>query len=1331
MPHNPQDTLGLTPMKHYNKLRSARLEPLSWLRIVHRDGRAVRMSTVPTYHKSELLDYVTINICSPTIPEISTGNLESSTSNLSIPASKNLKCFYEDHYLFARKSQITLHPPHIAKSFSKHDYVDWSIIHRRLDHIHDNKLAIMCKKQLLGGLPKKFPASAQQHRRDCWICPRGSLHNDPHGVTLNTDHLRLGQLLHMDFYFMNKVSIRGFSAVLNIVDAKCRKLWQFCTPAKRPPLSTIRFFLSQISRIGRTCSHIRTDMGGELAGSSELCAMLKNEFKIVLERTGPYSSWINGKVERHNQTCCEMIRVGTIDHGLGDHLWCCKCEDTTDKYNATVHSAHGEIPDFLWYGARPNIYDFRVFGCKLEARLNTQLQQLDPRTEEGYYLGTTATKAVIRYWRHEDPTTINYCTTARFFEYTTHLPSGELSPGTKMTQKLAPPTPPPTTTLDLTDHPFLSSPPQIIQFPLPPRGTSLGLTLKECPYHNLPYIASSSHRSPFQQAVPVGFRHNVWILAIGNNSPITVQQVKDDITNLQHPDTISDPVTIIVAKRDSRAPPTLIQNDWALFDQFRVIPHHVVDSDAITTDEIHQDPSTPPSLPAILPSNTDDEEEGNEGTPSDFSSTTLDYDARANHHDEDIEIEPSSDSNTQRPDITPLVSVEVHPPHQHVLPPPLRRSKRSTRPSQFLYHPSDYPTKAKYCQAAKHLLHKAIVSRVVHLPQRPECPPHIGWALKSPYRNMWIDCLFDSYDKMHRTGTLSLPFPLTELPKGFTLLRPRVSCEVKITDSDNFYEVKCRLCADGSQMVVGVDYDLSYAPVIEGDALLLMISVGTSKCLKFYFIDISNAFQSNVIHDPKKRHYIHLPSLYMNWFRLRFPNHPLSKMKDSDTKYVMQTLRGIQGTKDAGHEWYKLLSLIFTKILHMVPSVANKGLFYWKQNDNYAYIALATDDILMAASDESMYTTLCTTFDDYFAYTTATGPILHFLNYRIIQSTHGTSIDQYSHIRREILIIFFSPGETVPFQSSPFPLDPSFEMQLYKSTPLSEAEMEKLTEQYHGSYNHWTGALLHIASRSRSDISYLAMRLSGYNNCPSKACYKALYQGMCYLYHHPHVPIMFPRQMINDDAPTTSHFAKGEAEITNFDYTTHTGLESWSDADFCRDILARRSTTSTEHTYNKVSFAWSCTKQPTPGGSVNDAETRSLFQATRKTAWFRSILQSLNVPQVHPTPTFEDNRATIAQVMNDRLTPRVRHIDVLVAWLNDQFARECTTPIICSTTDNIADKNSKPHGGQTLQQKHLSTVGFKHYPPPDTDHHKHLQLDLYEIGLHRGSFLKDGHLPDE
>ena len=44
-----------------------------------------------------------------------------------------------------------------------------------------------------------------------------------------------------------------------------------------------------------------------------------------------------------------MIHVGTIYRGLGEQIWCYKCEDSTEKYNTIVHPANGDTPDFMWY----------------------------------------------------------------------------------------------------------------------------------------------------------------------------------------------------------------------------------------------------------------------------------------------------------------------------------------------------------------------------------------------------------------------------------------------------------------------------------------------------------------------------------------------------------------------------------------------------------------------------------------------------------------------------------------------------------------------------------------------------------------------------------------------------------------------------------------------------------------------------------------------------------------------------------------------------------------------------------------------------------------------
>ena len=90
---------------------------------------------------------------------------------------------------------------------------------------------------------------------------------------------------------------------------------------------------------------------------------------------------------------------------------------------------------------------------------------------------------------------------------------------------------------------------------------------------------------------------------------------------------------------------------------------------------------------------------------------------------------------------------------------------------------------------------------------------------------------------------------------------------------------------------------------------------------------------------------------------------------------------------------------------------------------------------------------------------------------------------------------------------------------------------------------------------------------------------------------------MYPNKSINEKVPLKSHFSKGKAQVTSKNYEAHTGLKAWADADLARDILGRRSTSSSVHIWGDVAVAFQYVKHPEPGASTNDAEFRSLYQA--------------------------------------------------------------------------------------------------------------------------------------
>ena len=254
---------------------------------------------------------------------------------------------------------------------------------------------------------------------------------------------------------------------------------------------------------------------------------------------------------------------------------------------------------------------------------------------------------------------------------------------------------------------------------------------------------------------------------------------------------------------------------------------------------------------------------------------------------------------------------------------------------------------------------------------------------------------------------------------------------------------------------------------------------------------------------------------------------------------------------------------------------------------------------------------------------------------------------------------------------------------------MSEDELERAAKKYNRKYNKWTGVLQHIAVWSRQDISHAVMRLSGYNAAPSLPCWKALDHTMRYLYHKPHVPIMYPRKKVEENK-IVAHHAKGEGEITDLkNIRAHTGLKMYTDADLAKDMTTRRSVISVVHEYNEVAFAWKIVKQAGVALHTNGSEIRAFFKGVKRTKTLRRFFESLGRIIKGPTPSYEDNDATIHQIQANKLTPKIKHLDIMMTWLHEQDAYKIFVTIYCRTDLNKSDMNTKAHGRVDITNKTL------------------------------------------
>ena len=125
---------------------------------------------------------------------------------------------------------------------------------------------------------------------------------------------------------------------------------------------------------------------------------------------------------------------------------------------------------------------------------------------------------------------------------------------------------------------------------------------------------------------------------------------------------------------------------------------------------------------------------------------------------------------------------------------------------------------------------------------------------------------------------------------------------------------------------------------------------------------------------------------------------------------------------------------------------------------------LTTYDILFSSGNKILNEIFEQEIGEFFTYQVQKGSVLKYLNWQIIQSKHGISIDQTSFLLREILKPYWknTDHKNIYSRQNPFPMDTKFEIELFQAHPLEEQELEKIETAHNVSLGHWVGNLLHI-----------------------------------------------------------------------------------------------------------------------------------------------------------------------------------------------------------------------------------------------------------------------------
>jgi len=153
-------------------------------------------------------------------------------------------------------------------------------------------------------------------------------------------------------------------------------------------------------------------------------------------------------------------------------------------------------------------------------------------------------------------------------------------------------------------------------------------------------------------------------------------------------------------------------------------------------------------------------------------------------------------------------------------------------------------------------------------------------------------------------------------------------------------------------------------------------------------------------------------------------------------------------------------------------------------------------------------------------------------------------------------------------------------------------------------------------------------------------------------------------------------------------------LEIFSDSDWARDKIKRRSVTGYIGYFLNTPIVFRVCYQPTIALSSCEAEYMALSDAAKEVLFFNNFFKELK-PQANlglPVTMHVDNTAALALSTTLVTNKRTKHIDIRFHFLRDLYNQNVIQPTKIPTADNTADIFTKPLGEQDFLRHRPSFV---------------------------------------
>lgn len=523
-------------------------------------------------------------------------------------------------------------------------------------------------------------------------------------------------------------------------------------------------------------------------------------------------------------------------------------------------------------------------------------------------------------------------------------------------------------------------------------------------------------------------------------------------------------------------------------------------------------------------------------------------------------------------------------------------------------------------------------------------PTSLAEALKSPKAKEWWKATEVEWDALTRREVFEGPM---EVPQGRKKVDGKWIYDIKRNARGEIARYKARLVARGCTQRKGIDYNETFAPVVDLITFRILIAFALHYGLHIESMDVVTAY---LYGDIDVEIYMEIPEGIPVPPGMKNPGFRLKK--------------SLYGLKQSGKTWYETLTKFLRsrgfQNFRMSPCV-----FVRRNGNELSIIVVYVDDLNIIGTTNAIAEVkaeLKSRFE-----MKDLGPMKFTLGMQFEYLEKGIFLYQSTYIERLIKRFKMENcnGTNRPLRprclevgKDPYgPTIPKKDKPLKPGTPFREL----------------VGALLYLSTTSRPDIAFPTSLLARYGHDPCERHWEGAKMILKYL-------------------KRTIGYGLFYQKSKDFN------LVGFADAGYLSDMTRSRSQTGYVFTTMGAAVAWRSSKQSISATSTSNAELIALFEASKECVWIRRFLSTLHEAcrlDFNPSPTiiYEDNSTTIHQVKTGFIKTEItKHISPKFWWTHDIDGVDINTTKI-DTKNNTADIFTKVMTEDNLE-KHRIGLGL-------------------------------------